>query len=216
MNENVARRNATSFDKFEENVIGTLLGLMTLITFANVVARYVFNSNILWGLEATVFLFAWLVLFGASYCVKHSVHIGVDIFINSLSKKNKRFVALCAVGACLVFSILLLIGSWNYWYPFVTSRAFYETDDIPMPDFLQFFAHWLNDGELYEKLPRFIPYSILPIAMALMTYRFFEIGLEVWQGKRDSIIASHEAEELMDEVLSKNNMNDASDAKDIK
>jgi C4-dicarboxylate transporter DctQ subunit len=43
----------------EETLIAVLLGLMTLITFANVIARYVFNDNILWGLEATVFLFAW-------------------------------------------------------------------------------------------------------------------------------------------------------------
>ena len=48
---------------------------MTLITFANVVARYVFNSNILWALEGTVFLFAWLVLLGASYAVKIGAHI---------------------------------------------------------------------------------------------------------------------------------------------
>ena len=49
---------------------------MTLVTFANVVARYVFNDNILWALETTVFLFAWLVLLGACYGVKTSLHLG--------------------------------------------------------------------------------------------------------------------------------------------
>ena len=53
----------------EETLIAAILGAMTLVTFANVVARYVFNSNILWALEVTSFLFAWLVLLGASYCV---------------------------------------------------------------------------------------------------------------------------------------------------
>ena len=51
--------------EIEESLIAIILGLMTLITFANVIARYVLNSNILWALEATVFLFAWLVLIGA-------------------------------------------------------------------------------------------------------------------------------------------------------
>ena len=59
-----------AIDSIEETLIALLLGVMTLITFANVIARYVFNSNILWALEATVFLFAWLVLLGASYAVK--------------------------------------------------------------------------------------------------------------------------------------------------
>ena len=49
-------------DQIEESLIAILLGLMTIITFANVIARYVFNDNILWALEATVFLFAWMVL----------------------------------------------------------------------------------------------------------------------------------------------------------
>jgi C4-dicarboxylate transporter DctQ subunit len=50
----------------EETLIALILGIMTVITFANVIARYVFNTNILWALEATVFLFAWLVLLGIS------------------------------------------------------------------------------------------------------------------------------------------------------
>jgi C4-dicarboxylate transporter DctQ subunit len=31
-------------DRLEETVIGALLGLMTVVTFANVIARFVFNS----------------------------------------------------------------------------------------------------------------------------------------------------------------------------
>ena len=50
-----------------------------MITFANVIARYAFNANILWALELTVFLFAWLVLLGASYAVKKGAHLGVDM-----------------------------------------------------------------------------------------------------------------------------------------
>jgi len=154
-------------DHIEETAIAVCLGLMTLITFANVVARYVFNSNILWALELTVFLFAWLVLMGCSYGVKKQFHIGVDVVINMLPSAPRRILAVIAVIACLAFSIMLLKGSWDYWHPFITTRAFLETEDIPMPDFLQFFATWLNEGEKYEKVPRFIPYLALPIGMAL-------------------------------------------------
>ena len=40
-------RFGRAVDTLEETIIAILLGLMTLVTFANVVARYVFNSNIL-------------------------------------------------------------------------------------------------------------------------------------------------------------------------
>ncbi|MEZ5450582.1 MAG: TRAP transporter small permease [Thiolinea sp.] len=188
------------FDNLEETLIAGILGLMTLITFANVIARYIFNSNILWALEATVYLFAWLVLLGASYGVKKHFHIGVDVVINLLSPSARRVCALLSVAACLAFCILLLIGSWNYWYPFITTRAFLETQDIPMPDFLQFLATWLNDGEQYEKMPRFIPYFALPLGLALLTWRYLQLAWKIWQGETDTLIASHEAEEALDEL----------------
>ena len=188
-------------DEIEETSIAICLGLMTLITFANVIARYVFNSNILWALELTVFLFAWLVLMGASYGVKKHIHIGVDVVINMVSPSTRRVLALIAVTACLAFSVLLLIGSWNYWYPFATERVWLETDDIPMPHILTFIEGWLNEGEKYEKMPRFIPYLALPIGMALFTFRFIEIAWKVWRGDIDKIIASHEVEEEIQELV---------------
>ncbi|MGB0681980.1 MAG: TRAP transporter small permease [Magnetovibrionaceae bacterium] len=183
-------------DHIEETLIALLLGLMTVVTFANVVARYVFNDNLLWALETTVFLFAWLVLLGVSYAVKRNLHLGVDVFVNMMPHHTRKYFALAAVACCLFFSVLLLIGSWDYWYPFATKRAWLETDDVPMPFFLTFLEGLVNEGEAYEKMPRFIPYMILPISMALLTYRFLQVGWNVWTDKIDLIIASHEAEEM--------------------
>jgi C4-dicarboxylate transporter DctQ subunit len=170
---------------------------MTLITFANVVARYVFNENILWALEVTVFLFAWLVLMGVSYGVKKHIHLGVDVLVMRVGSGTRKVLTIIAVLACLAFSLLLLKGSWDYWYPFVTEQAFLETDDVPMPDTLQFLSGWMNEGEEYEKLPRFIPYFILPLSMALLTLRYLQLAWQVVTGKTDIIIASHEAEEIV-------------------
>lgn len=178
-------------DRIEETLIAFFLGAMTLITFANVIARLM-HSNILWALEATVFLFAWMVLLGASYAVKHNFHIGVDVVVQLLPKDKRRAVTLAAVLVCIVFSVLLTKGSWDYWWAFATKRAFYEVNDVPMPAFLQFFAHWLNDGELYEKMPRFIPYTVLPVSSLLLTIRFVQVGLRIWRGEQELIVESHE------------------------
>lgn len=187
-------------DNVEETFIAITLGLMTIITFANVIARYIFNANILWGLEATVFLFAWLVLIGASYGVKHTFHIGIDVVLNIVSPKVRKILTLIACAACVLFAALLLKGAWDYWSPFIGKRAFYETDDLPVPFFLAWISDVFNDGETYEKLPRFIPYMALPIGMALLLYRFIQATWYVITDQQVGIIASHEAEELMEEV----------------
>ena len=192
------RRAAALLDVIEETLIALLLGLMTMITFANVVARYVFNDNLLWALETTVFLFAWLVLLGTCYAVKKSLHLGVDIVVSRVPPSARRVLGLTAVAASLAFSILLLIGSWNYWYPFATEQAFLEVNDIPMPAFLQFLAGWMNEGELYEKIPKFIPYAVLPLSMTLLTWRLAQAGWRIAAGDIRMIIASHEADDRSD------------------
>ncbi|MCP4491690.1 MAG: TRAP transporter small permease [Gammaproteobacteria bacterium] len=191
-------------DNIEETCIAACLGLMTLITFANVIARYLFNSNILWALELTVFLFAWLVLMGSSYAVKKHIHIGVDVVVNMVSPGARKVMALISVSACLTFAALLLIGSWNYWYPFATEQAWLETEDIPMPEMFMFLADWINEGEAYEKIPRVIPYLALPLGMALLTYRFAQQAWQILKGDLDKIIAGHEVENGLEE-LSDNN-----------
>ena len=184
-------RFAETVNQVEEILIAVFLGLMTLITFSNVIARYIFNANLLWALEVTLFLFAWLVLLGMSYCVKKQLHIGIDVVVSLFPTYWQRWIALFGVAVCLAFSLLLLKGSWDYWFPFVTSRAFLETEDVPMPIFLHFLGDWLNEGERYEKLPRFIPYFVLPLGAFLLTFRFIELGWRINSGKSDGLIHHH-------------------------
>lgn len=216
-------------DRIEETVIAVLLGLMTAITFANVVARYVFNSNILWALELTVFMFGWLVLLGASYAVKKHSHLGVDAIINMTTPPVRRLLALFSVACCLVFLLLLLKGSWDYWAPYgelppTTGRWFptgfdlgargqgwYEVQDIPMPDMLRFIEGWLNEGEAYEKIPKAIPYLVLPVSMLLLILRFGQAAVAIWRGDLDRLVASHEVEDELEMLRSHSRKSEGAD-----
>ncbi len=178
-------------NKLEEALLAFLLMAMTALTFANVVARYAFNDNILWVLEATVFLFAWMVLLGACYAVKKNLHIGIDVLAGKLSARAHYIVTLLASIVCILFAILLFVGSWNYWYPFVSERAWLEVNDIPMLDALRFLEPWLNDNEAYDKLPVFIPYAILPLSTALLTWRFCQAAWNIFHHRQPGLIATY-------------------------
>ncbi|MCF6232168.1 MAG: TRAP transporter small permease [Rhodobacteraceae bacterium] len=209
-------------DQIEETVIAVILGLMTALTFANVIARFVFNSNILWALELTVFMFAWLVLLGASYAVKKHVHLGVDAVLNILPPAPRRIMALVAVACCLVFSLLMLKGAYDYWAVFADlpptsgrwfptgfnqaarSQSFYEVQDVPMLGWLRWLEGLINYGEEYEKLPKVVPYLVMPLSMALLVFRFAQVAVQVWRGQADRMVASHEVEEALDEVRQSN------------
>ena len=65
----------------------------------------------------------------------------------------------------------------------------------------------MNEGEDYEKIPRFIPYAILPFGMALLLFRFCQAFVRIWTGQAQSLIVSHEAEDAVDEVAHLNREN---------
>ncbi|MFV2052514.1 TRAP transporter small permease [Aliiroseovarius sp. YM-037] len=210
----------TFIDKIEETIIAFLLGAMTLITFANVIARYGFNKNILWALESTVFMFGWLVLLGTSYAVKKGAHLGVDAIINIVSPPVQRLLGMVAISVCIIFSFLLLKGAWDYWANFAnlpattgrwfptgfeemrptSYRGWYEVTDIPHPGILGWMEGVFNEGESYNKMPRLIPYLVLPLSMALLLFRFIQAGWALVTGKIDRIVASHEVEDEIEEA----------------
>ena len=203
--------------EIEETAIAILLGLMTIITFINVVLRYGFNTGIIWGLEAVTFLFAWLVLFGMSYAVKVTAHLGVDAIINMFTDGPRKVLAVTAGLVCIIYAALIFKGAWDYWAPFAgldatsgrwfptgfensRDQAWYEVIDIPIPDWLRFIEPIMNEGEAYEKLPRFIPYAMLPFGAALLLLRFVQATLKVISGRQKTLIVSHEAEEAVEDV----------------
>ena len=207
-------------NELEETAIAVILGIMTIITFVNVVLRYGFNTGLIWGLEAVTILFAWLVLFGVSYAVKTTAHLGVDAITNLVPPTARRVLAMIAALLCIVYGALLLKGAWDYWANFAnlpqttgrwfpsgfeemkrtSYRSWYEVVDIPMPDWLRFIEPMINEGEHYEKLPRFIPYVILPFGALLLLVRFVQAGVRIWTGTQDSLIVSHEAEDAVEDV----------------
>lgn len=207
-------------------MIATLLGLMALITFTNVVLRYGFNSGLIWGLELTLVLFAWLVLFGIAYGFKITMHLGVDAVINMVSRGTRRAMAVLALAVCLAYALLLMKGAYDYWAPYANLppttghwfptgfkemkpwdyRGYVPTERIPMPEILRAPLEYffLPEGEdPYEKLPVALPYTMIPVAVALMLLRLLQAGARILTGRQEGLIVSHEAEDAVEDVAAK-------------
>lgn len=184
-------------DKFEEGFIALLLGVMTLITFVQVVARYGFNTG--WGsaLEITQVLFAWLILFGMSYGIKCGIHLGVDILVRKANSLWFKIFALFGAFACIVYGLMFLSadllgftgkgGAYVYWSKMYQLGIGMES--IALPEFI-----FGPD----ERLPRWVAYLMLPVGLVLFILRCIQALVAIFTGEREMIIASHEAEELLE------------------
>jgi C4-dicarboxylate transporter DctQ subunit len=150
--------------------------------------------------------------------VKKNAHLGVDAIVDLMSRPARRVLALVAITACIVFSLLLLKGCYDYWAVFADlpptsgrwfptgfdtsarSQSFYEVQDVPMVGVFRFLEDLINYGETYEKLPKVVPYIVLPISALLLVLRFAQVAVAIWRGEVDRIVASHEVEEDLDQA----------------
>ncbi len=200
----IERARPDAVTRFEENVLATLMALITIVSFVQVIARYGFNTG--WGgaLEFTRILFAWMILFGMSYGVKIGSHLGVDVFIKMLPKGMFKAVALFGALCAVLYAVTLIAAAWlNFFGADTKGGAMHYwgkmfqigigLDDLRYPE-------WMQDTfGLQERVQRWIAYLILPIGLALFAYRSLQAMVLIWRGDRDMIIASHEAEDLVAE-----------------
>ncbi len=139
-------------DRIEETLLVVLMIAMTLVTFSQVVARYVFNSGVVWALELTVYIFAWLVLLGASMLVRQGAHIGVDALVNLFGPRVRRRFGLAAILASLLYAGLMLYGAWDYVSRI--ARFGIMAEDLPVP--------------------LWVPLSVLPLGVGLLCVRLLQ------------------------------------------
>ena len=174
-------------NKAEEAVISLLLVATTLLVFADVVMRFIFNSGFLWSQELTLNLSAWFVLFGVSYGLKVGAHIGVDAFIKKMTPLVQRILSTVAVVLSLVYCALFIYGSWVYLAKM--RKIHIELDDIPV-------QLWIAQ-------------SILVIGLVLLSIRLLQLLWHVIRGEAAGFSHVTEAEESMQiaEALAAENKN---------
>ena len=155
---------------FEEGLITFLMATMTLLTFMQVVSRYVFNYSFVWALELTGVMFAWLIFVGMSYGVRVGAHIGVDAAVKLLDKGAARVVGSIAAVLCIIYALIVTYGGYLY------VRKMYDV------------------GILMQDMPiqSWIPRIILPLGFALLAFRFMQV---LWR-----LASGQEAHLLGDEV----------------
>ncbi len=141
-------------DKLEEVFMAAALAFMTILTFIQVVLRYVFDAGWVWSLEATTYTFAWLVLIGMSYCVRERAHIAVDLVTNRLPPAARRVVMLAAIGLCIAYCGFMIYGGSVFVDRLMALGN--NARDIP--------------------LPRWLLTSILPLGFGLLAIRFLQVG----------------------------------------
>lgn len=96
-----------------------VMGLLALITFANVLVRYFTNTSFAWTEEFSVFLMIVLALVGGSAAVARDRHIRIEYFAEAGSMARRRGLArFGALMVALLFFIVTVTSVRMVWDDF--------------------------------------------------------------------------------------------------
>ena len=100
----------------EDCVSVVSMALLALITFANVVVRYMTDSSFAWTEEFSIFLLLVVTMTAGSTAFVRSQHIRIEFLADSGSERRQRTMATIATICSVLFFIALTVLSARMVY----------------------------------------------------------------------------------------------------
>lgn len=97
----------------ERAVAVALLVVILVVTFAQVVARFVFDSPFFWTEELARYCYVWLSFVGAVVVTASRTHIAVELFEQRLGRLPRLLLNCFALVAVIATCAVLTVGSWT-------------------------------------------------------------------------------------------------------
>ena len=146
---NILKRIDKALTKAEEVVLITLLSVMVVMAFLQVVLRNLFSSGIFWADILLRHLLLWLGFLGAAIATSENRHINIDALRRFLSPRVRSAVEvltdLFAAGICF----LLAKASWTFVQGEIAGRS-----------------------TVFENIPSWYAQIIIPLGFGLLVVHF--------------------------------------------
>ena len=92
-----------------------LVALETVILFAGVVSRYVFNAPLTWSDELASILFLWLAMLGAVIALRRDEHMRLTTFLGLMSPRRRAWVETLGIVVVLLFALVMLAPAYEHF-----------------------------------------------------------------------------------------------------
>jgi TRAP-type C4-dicarboxylate transport system permease small subunit len=136
-------------DRVEQSVLVTLLSLMILIAFFQIVLRNLFDTGLTWGDPLVRNLVLWVGFIGAALATREGKQINIDVVSRWMPPRGKAFIEAITDLFSSVICALLTFAALKF-----------IKNEVQM------------ENVVFPGVPSWIAEIILPITLGLMTLRF--------------------------------------------
>lgn len=128
----ILKKIDNAVNKFEGAVSVTLFLIMVLVVCWSVICRRVLKITFLQGEELARYLMIYVVFIGTSVGVKNKSHIGVEVFVDLLPEKAKRYTKIFTEILCMLIFIVLFVLSIQMMQHLIETMQMTTTTQVPM------------------------------------------------------------------------------------
>ena len=96
-------------EKFEKFVSCACVSVMAVLVFANVIARFIFNSPLAVADEMSCYLFVLMSFMGTAIAARKKAHLGLTIVTDKLSPSAAKKVQVLMYIIAAIFCLLIVI-----------------------------------------------------------------------------------------------------------
>ena len=93
---------------------GLCLAVVFVVTFAQVIQRYVFQMAMPWATDIIRIFFVYSVFFGMAVGVFQKKHLNIDVFVHALPQRFKPWFDLLSNGITSIFLTFVFYFSFSF------------------------------------------------------------------------------------------------------
>lgn len=99
----------TSVRKLVKIIIIVMFGLLVLVVFGQVIARFVFNDPFRWSEELARYLQVWMIILTSSICIREGTHLAVDYATHTLPFVYRKLLKLLVLLLMVFYLIIVTV-----------------------------------------------------------------------------------------------------------
>lgn len=92
-------------------LVAALMVFITVVTFIQVIRRFIYGSVFAWAEELAIYSMVWITFLGAVLCLRYGEHTRIDAFINLFPHAVRKWIEAFDLAICLVFMSILAFHS---------------------------------------------------------------------------------------------------------
>lgn len=97
-----------TFKKIEEGFVGVTMILVLVLLTVNIILRFFFSAGISWSEEFIRYAIIYITFIGGAICFRRGVHVGIDVFMEYLSKRGQKVLQIILNVLAIIFMVLLI------------------------------------------------------------------------------------------------------------